>query len=271
MHFDPSAAHLGLPRPRPSAAAKPGVCADPVEWAVEAFNFHPDPIQAEVLRSPARDLMLCCTRQFGKSTITAIKALHFALLHPGSLILVAGPTTRQTAEWIQKTRVLLQRLDIRPGREEVGVGLRLPNKSRLVGLPGIARNVRSYSAASLLIFDEAAFIPNDVYEALNPILAVSQGAVWQMSTPNAQQGFFYEDWHRKDKSVTRIRVTAAECPRIPPEFLEVQRVRLGEAAFKREYMCEFPADADHLLTPEQVDALWDDTLEALNGGRALWR
>ena len=34
-------------------------------------------------------------------------------------------------------------------------------------------------------------------------------------------------------------MTAAECPRIPREFLEEERRAMGERWFRQEYLCEF--------------------------------
>ncbi len=144
--------------------------------------------------------MLCCTRQYGKSTITAIKALHHAWTRPGSLVLAGAPTARQSGEWLEKTRGFLGRLGVR-GRSDGHnrLSLVLPNGSRLVGLPGVADNIRGFSKASLILIDEAAYVPDELYQALNPMLAVSRGGLWLMSTPGAQTGFFYEEWSRGDE------------------------------------------------------------------------
>src|SRR5436309_2016442 len=76
---------------------------DPVAWAQSKFDWQPDAIQSGILRTSSHRLMLCCTRQWGKSTVTAIKALHHAWYHPGALVIVAAPTARQSGEWIEKT------------------------------------------------------------------------------------------------------------------------------------------------------------------------
>ena len=55
-------------------------CAlDTVAFAEERLRFQPDPWQATVMRSPAKRLLLNCSRQAGKSTTTAIIGLHQAL------------------------------------------------------------------------------------------------------------------------------------------------------------------------------------------------
>src|SRR5438874_2594990 len=130
---------------------------DPVAWAQLKFHWQPDPTQAEILRTSAKRLMLCCTRQWGKSTLTAIKALH---------------------------------------------------------------------------------------HALNPMLAVSGGALWLMSTPNGQSGFFFNEWHDVAQTSSsasqwqRTQVRADQCPRISPEFLAQQRISLGDQIYRQEYQCE---------------------------------
>ena len=51
----------------------------------------PDAWQERVLRSRARSLLLCCSRQAGKSTVTAALALHAALRDRPAL----GPDRRE--------------------------------------------------------------------------------------------------------------------------------------------------------------------------------
>jgi hypothetical protein len=71
---------------------------DPVLWARSELSFNPDPWQAEVLRSQAPRILLNCSRQSGKSTVTSLLALHTAVFHRGSLILLMSPTLRQSGE-----------------------------------------------------------------------------------------------------------------------------------------------------------------------------
>jgi hypothetical protein len=56
---------------------------DPIVLAQQA-GLEPDPWQADVLRSTAPRVLLNCSRQSGKSTVSALLALHTALYTPGS-------------------------------------------------------------------------------------------------------------------------------------------------------------------------------------------
>ena len=49
---------------------------DPDLFAREFLSFQPDPWQTKLLRWSGRRMLLNCSRQSGKSTSTAILALH---------------------------------------------------------------------------------------------------------------------------------------------------------------------------------------------------
>src|ERR1700731_729418 len=112
-----------------------------------------------------------------------------------SLVLVASPCERQSAEWMRKAGEMLSRL-LRSGRTrgdgDNAISLPLPNGSRIVGLPGTEATVRGFSAVSMLLIDEASRVDDAMYKALRPMLAVSRGELWLMSTPYGGRGFFYE-------------------------------------------------------------------------------
>src|SRR5215211_1311464 len=66
----------------------------------ESLGYTPDAWQAKLLReSMFHDrIILNCSRQSGKSTISALIALHQALYFKNSLILVLAPALRQAQE-----------------------------------------------------------------------------------------------------------------------------------------------------------------------------
>src|SRR6266849_2076998 len=72
--------------------------SDAVEFARAKLGFEPDLLQAEVLASTANRGILNCSRQWGKSTVAAAKAVHRAYTRPGSLVQVACVCLRQSGE-----------------------------------------------------------------------------------------------------------------------------------------------------------------------------
>jgi hypothetical protein len=231
---------------------------DPVAFAEDRLGFYPDPWQAQVLRSTSKWMMLNCCRQSGKSTTTAAVALHTALYDPG-LILLVSPSLRQSKELFGKTVNFISGLVPAEILDENNKSsCTLANSARIVSLPGEPDTVRGYSAPKLIIKDEAAYVSDAMQAALDPMLAVSNGRLIELSSPNGRRGGFYENWEHGE-GVERIKIIGRECPRISAEFLDQQRVKLGPLLFSQEFEGAF-IDADtSVFSSEMIEmALADD-------------
>ena len=216
-------------------------CAlDPAAFAADTLGFAPDPWQQRVLRSNRRQMLLNCSRQSGKSSVSAVGALHAAEYRPGSLTLMISPTQRQSTELLAKAASFLRKLPGAKLDNEFSIAIKFRSGSRLVSLPGTDPDrIRGFSAPGLVIIDEAAFVSDQLYYALRPMMAVGQGKLIAMSTPNGRRGFFFDEWANGGDDWERETITAYECPRIPPAYLERERKRLGDRWFRQEYLCEF--------------------------------
>lgn len=222
-------------------------------WAAQALGFQADPIQTEILNTHSPRLILCCTRQWGKSSVAAVKALHLAAAKPGAFVLIASASFKQSAELL---RVIRRHAEKLLGARCKGDGVNrgaivLPNESRILALPQSPDTVRCFSAVDVIIIDEAAFVETAMHDALSPMLATTNGQLWLLSSANTTTGEFYKIWRGNGPEWRRFKVTAPECPRISPEFLAAERAAKGEAVFNREYMCDFTAIAT-VGVPENV-------------------
>jgi hypothetical protein len=121
---------------------------------------------------------------------------------------------------------------------ENALSLSLENGSRVIVVPAVGATVRGYSAAALIIIDEAAQVDDSLYATLRPMLAVSGGRLVLASTPFGRRGFFFEAW-RSEEPWERYKVKATDVPRIPAEFLAEEERNIGEWWFQQEYCCEF--------------------------------
>jgi hypothetical protein len=212
--------------------------ADPVALARRA-GIDPDPWQVTLLRSTERQLILCCARQSGKSLVAALLAAHQALTVPASLTLLLAPSWRQSSELFRRVKTLV----VGPGAmqpvQESALSLELANGARVVSLPGTEATVRGFANVALLVVDEAARTRDDLYQAIRPMIAVSGGRIVLLSTPWGKRGHFWTAWEHEGAAWHRARVTAAECPRIDPAWLEQERERIGSWWFEQEYNCVF--------------------------------
>lgn len=212
---------------------------DPVVFARSA-GIAPDLWQAGVLRSSARQQILLCSRQAGKSTISAVLAIHTAIYRPNSLILVLSPSLRQSQELFRKMMdVYAVAGDTVASDVENKLTLELSNGSRIVSLPGKEATIRGFSGVSLLVVDEASRVADALYQAIRPMLAVSRGRIILLSTPFGKRGFFHAEWTGAGLDWQRTKVTAHDCPRIDPAWLAAEQRRIPASVFDEEYLCIF--------------------------------
>jgi terminase large subunit-like protein len=237
---------------------------DPVELWRAVYHTTPDDWQADVLRSDHRKIILNTSRQVGKSSTVAIKSLHIGLFEPGSLILLVSRSLRQSAELGRKVFSAYQRLGhVVPPESESKLALELRNGSRILCLPGGDEgSIRGYSGVRALIIDEASRCPDALFTALRPMIAVSQGSLFLLSTPFGRRGFFYQAWAEGDDWL-KVQVTADQCPRLSPAFLRQERKELGERWYAQEYGCQFVEAVGQLSSDEAIDAAFREDIAPL--------
>jgi hypothetical protein len=233
---------------------------DPVELARES-GLDPDPWQADFLRSRDPRILLNCSRQSGKSTVTALLAVHTALYEPGALVLLLSPSLRQSQELFRKALDVYRPFaHTAPTDSESALRMELDNGSRIVSLPGKEQTVRGFSGVRLLAIDEAARVTDDLYYALRPMLAVSGGRLIALSTPFGSRGWWYEAW-RSPESWRRFRVPADECARISQAFLEEEQRTMGQWWFAQEYGCEFVDAQTQAFSRDDVERAFSEAVD----------
>jgi len=224
---------------------------NPVIFA-QSLGVELDPWQEDVLRSDSKRIILNCARQSGKSTITAILALHLALYVRDSLVLIVSPSLRQSSEMFKTIIRFYHDLGKPvPAVKETALTLQLTNKSRIVSLPSREGTVRGFSGVSLLVIDEAAHVPDDLYYAVRPMRTVSQGRLILLSTPHGREGFFFEAW-TKENGWLKIKISADQCPRLTPQIIEEEKASMPSWFFRQEYYNSFEAGERSLFSPDSI-------------------
>ncbi len=224
------------------------------ETLLSRAAMQPDLWQVEMLRSSAERIILLCSRQVGKSQTSAALALQTSLCQPGALILLVSPTLRQSGELFRQKLLSLYDANARPVKaaRETALELVLTNGSRIVSLPGADGTIRGYSGVDLLVIDEAARVPDSVYFAVRPMLAVSGGRLVLLSSAYWEMGFFHETWRHGGEGWHRVKVTAEECPRISRDFLAEEKDAMGQRLYDREYRCVFSSGDDAVFDYDAI-------------------
>lgn len=247
----------------PSPLLDIAAALDPVIFANRA-GIEPDSWQSAVLRSPARQQILLCSRQAGKSTVSAVGAVHEAVSYDERLILVLSPSLRQSQELFRKMMdVYADAGEPVQATVENRLTLELANGSRIVSLPGKEATIRGFSAVDTLIVDEASRVDDRLYEAVRPMMAVSKGRILLLSTPWGQRGFFFREWTDGGAGWHRTKVTAHDVPRIDPVWLEEERRRIPRSVFEQEYECVFGENELSVFAYADIQAALADDITPL--------
>jgi hypothetical protein len=196
------------------------------------------------------------------STTTAALAVHTALFRAPALVLVLSPGLRQSGELFRKIKDAYNAIGRPDGAViENQTTLELACGSRIVCLPGKEGTVRSYSRVGLLLIDEASRVSDDLYRAVRPMLAVSNGRLIALSTPFGQRGWFHREWEH-GQGFRKIRITWQQCPRITEAFIAQERASLGDSWVGQEYECRFTA-LEGLVYPEFETCVVDGPIPEL--------
>ena len=156
--------------------------------------------------------------------------------------------------------------DACPATEESALRLEFENGSRIICLPGKEATIRGFSGVALLVVDEASRVPDELYQAVRPMLAVSGGKIVLLSTPFGQRGFFHFEYTQGGGAWHRTKITAYDCPRISPEWLEQERRSIPDWVFRSEYLCEFVDTVDSVFRYEDIQAALDPKVLPLSFG-----
>jgi hypothetical protein len=220
---------------------KKGFTKPPAADWMKNMGLEPDDWQRRVLESNHPRLLLNCSRQAGKSTVVAMLALSEALYNENYKVIILGPCHRQSKELLKTAYFFYERLGSLAKLRKTQDELELTTGSRLLALPCSGETIRGYSGVNLIIIDEAARVPDDLFHAVSPMLAVSGGKMICLSTPYGKRGYFYEMWSKGGDDWERIEVPVERIKRISASHLERERRTMGESWYRQEYCCSFEA------------------------------
>ncbi len=221
----------------------------------------------------------CWSRQSGKSFTKSLRCLFRGLERKRTQVLLSAGE-RQSRELMLKVRqhchvlAISSRyndLDLFTGTQFKQLELRLPDNTRIIGLPANPVTARGFTGDVFL--DEFAMHGNDreIWAAMYPTLLREEGDLDVASTPKGPDNVFAS--LRDNETFTHSTVTLPEAVRQGLEVdVEEARKAIGdEELFRQEFLCEFLDESSAFLTYEQIGRCEDETLELEASIRELAR
>lgn len=197
-------------------------------------------------------------RQSGKTVTAAGYLLWYAMFNPDSTVLVASHQFSGAYEVMQRVRYGYELCPdyIRAGVISYNKGtIEFDNGSRMLATATTEKTGRGLSI-NLLYLDEFAFvrptIAEEFWTSISPTLSTGGSAIIT-STPNSDEDQFALIWNGANKcedeygNTTELGVNGfkaytahwSEHPYRDDEWASVERGKVGEEKFRREFECEF--------------------------------
>lgn len=251
----------------------------------EKSTFSLDPWQKEFV-DYVGDIALLSPRQHGKSEAAAAKAAEFAVKTPNRNVMIVSVTEDQAIELLTKCFIYIDA----NYKKRVKMGKDRPTKSVLKLTNGSIIRTKAvgqsgYSVLGftnhMLIVDEAAMVPEAIWESLTPTLLTTGGSMVLLSTPHGRKGFFFQAFTDPDLGFKTIRVKLGDLEKRPisktwTQFrkdkmalrIESERKRMSEREFKQQYLAEFVDDLGQFFPDDTIrKAMIQQRLEISREGR----
>ena len=217
---------------------------DPALFCKYVLHFKPFDYQSKVLRDESKRIIVCAGRQIGKSFTVAARAIWFAVTHEKTNTLIVSATLRQSMLMFDKILNFVD--DSYEIKSSVTyrsrTRLKFRNGSQIIALPcgRTGHTLRGFTAHQI-IFDEAAFIPEEVITEVGlPMLSTTDGIAIMLSTPCDKNHIFFKAFSSPNWS--KFHFPSSVNPLVTKDFLDEQRELVGEQRFQQEYLAEFVDD-----------------------------
>lgn len=199
--------------------------------------------QYEVAVDTHRYRVVCAGRRWGKSTLSQLIVLQWAIRNPG-LYWIVSPTYRQSKQihWRQILQLFPQQIVQK--KNEVELSITLKNGS-VIELKGAENpdNLRGVKLRGLVI-DEIASIRSWDWvwlEVLRPTLTDYQAPALFISTPKGFNHFYklFQQGQDAAGDYKSWQFSSYDNPHVKPEEIDKARLDLTEDTFQQEYMADF--------------------------------
>ncbi len=196
------------------------------------------------------------SRQTGISTLTAGYSLWKMIFNQDYNVLVIAIKQEVAKNLVTKVRVMYDNLPSWlkvASAEDNKLSLRLVNGSQVKAIPSSPDAGRS-EALSLLVVDEAAFVPdiNEIWASATPALSTG-GSCIALSTPNGVGNWFHQQWVGSEEGTNEfnpIYLHWTVHPERDQRWRDEQTKVLGEKLAAQECDCDFISSGDTVIAPE---------------------
>lgn len=235
---------------------------NPSEFVRRILKVEPFQYQADFMDAESKRKAFVSGRQVGKSRTASWMALHYAVTHPGSLVLVTADALRQSSELFSQIRSEMDESGLTDSQwgvdRDTQTTIEFEHGSRIKVVPtGRSGNKIRGFTADFIIVDEAAFVEDSIFEdVIEPMTFVTDGTIVLCSTPYGQSGYFYQkathpDWH-STWSPDNGGISSYDNPEIDQDTIDEFKEGKTKEQIRREVAGKFVEAGDSFFPPQLI-------------------
>lgn len=190
-------------------------------------------------------------RQCGKSCLAALLLIEYALKYK-CISVVVEPTQAQSRRLYKQIVDMMTKTGLVKSANSQLLTIEFTTGSEILFKSAEQKDaLRGFTVSGILVIDEAAFIPDEIFEILYPTCDANNAPILVISTPLFCSGEFYELYIRGingDSRVISFDWSKYDTSKyLSKEKLEYYRNTISPLKFKSEYLGEFISEGSYLF------------------------
>lgn len=219
------------------------------QWQQEAFN------EINNQKGSGKIFTIKSGRQRGKNFLINVLLISYCLSYENSVSILIEPTIAQCGRVFNQIKNALDGYKILKSTNASTLTITFNNNAQIIFKSAEQKDaLRGLTCSGILIFDEAAFIPDDIIEILLPLTNVNKCPVLYTSTPLFTEGYFYKMYMRGEKKSATLSYSFDwsldkydMSNYLPPEQLAFYKENYSEMKYKTEILGEFISDNSYVF------------------------
>jgi hypothetical protein len=203
-------------------------------------------------------------RQIGKTFTTSLFCIAQSICNPEQKILIIAPAFRQSRIMFDTiTRFLVGNdhlfFSVKKSIAGMEFSIKFKNGSEIYALPSGDRgeNIRGFSGVTHIIAEEVAHgISDEVFQAIEPMLALKNGSLILISTPSGCQGKFWECYN--SNLYDKMHLPSYKNKFLSSEWMEIQKQNMSDIAFQTEIEANFSENISNFFKFETIKQCLSD-------------
>lgn len=190
-------------------------------------------------------------RQVGKSCLAALLLIECGLKRK-CISVVVEPTQAQSRRLFKQINDMMLPTGMVKSANSQLLTMEFSNGSEILFKSAEQKDaLRGFTVSGLLVIDEGAFIPDQIYEILYPTCDANNAPILVISTPLFCSGEFYNLYTRGMNGDGRIKSfnwsLYDTSKYLPKEKLDYYRETMSPLKFKSEYLGEFISEGSYIF------------------------